>query len=265
MLPHLLADPSPYLAVFGRFHPVLLHAPLGILPALALLEFGAAVLRRPVPRGAILALAWLCAVTAAAAAASGFVLAGEGDYGGDTTSQHKILGITLGGICLLAALFAFLQNRNWFRIMLLAACGVMIPTGHLGGNITHGEDFLFEPLRAKKPSPAAPADGKGGVPAPDASEFVSTIQPILEHSCKGCHNPDKQKGELILTTIEGIEKGGENGAVIVPGKPDDSPLVTHCELPLDDDDHMPPPKKPQPTAEEVRALRTWVQNGAKFD
>ena len=265
MLLSLLDDSSPYLAVFGRFHPVLLHAPLGILPAVALLEFGAMVFRRPVPRGAILALSWLCAVTAAAAAASGLVLAGEGDYGGDTTGQHKLLGIALGGLCVLSAVLAFLHNRAPFRIALLVACGVMVPTGHLGGNLTHGDDFLFQPLREKKPVQKPPANGNGDTPAPAASEFVSIVQPILEETCKGCHNPDKQKGELILTTIEGIQKGGENGAVIVPGKPDESPLVTHCELPLDHDDHMPPPKKPQPTADQVRALRTWVQNGAKFD
>ena len=68
----------------------------------------------------------------------------------------------------------------------------------------------------------------------------------------------------MLTTVEGIQKGGENGAVIVPGKPDESPLLRRCELPLDDDDHMPPEGKPQPTAEELAALRAWLAAGAPF-
>jgi hypothetical protein len=88
--------------------------------------------------------------------------------------------------------------------------------------------------------------------------------PILERTCKGCHNPDKKKGELVLTTPEGIRKGGENGAVLVPRKPDESPMIQRCELPLDDEDHMPPADKPQPTPAELAALRQWIAAGAPF-
>lgn len=257
------ADPSPWLAVFGRAHPVLLHAPLGILPAIALLEFGAALLRRPVPRGSVLALAWLCALSGAAATASGLVLAGEGDYAGETLGQHKIAGIALGALSLVAACCAFFANRYPLRIVLLAALGVMIPAGHLGGSMTHGKDFLFAPLREQKAEPPAPPSN-GEAPAAPVSEFERTIRPLLERTCTGCHNPDKLKGELLLTTVEGIQQGGENGAVIVPGKPDESPLLTRCELPLDHDDHMPPDGKPQPTAAELAALRAWLAAGAPF-
>lgn len=255
------ADPSPWLAVFGRAHPVLLHAPLGILPAIALLEFGAALLRRPVPRGAVLALAWLCAVTAAAAAASGLVLAGEGGHADDLLGQHKLSGIALAALCVVAALAACSGNRLPLRLVLLAALGVMVPAGHLGGAMTHGRDFLFAPLH-RKPAPA-PTPSDGPPPAP-ASLFERTVRPVLERTCTGCHNPDKQKGELLLTTPEGIRKGGENGAVVVPGKPDESPLLQRCLLPLDDDDHMPPEGKPQPTADELAALRAWIAAGAEF-
>ena len=73
-------DPSPWLAVLGRAHPLLLHAPFGLLPAVAVLEFGAALLRRPVPRGPVLALAIVDVLAVAAALGSGLVLAGEGGY-----------------------------------------------------------------------------------------------------------------------------------------------------------------------------------------
>lgn len=42
----VIADPSPWLAVFGRAHPLLLHAPFGLLPAMAMFEFGPLLLRR---------------------------------------------------------------------------------------------------------------------------------------------------------------------------------------------------------------------------
>jgi hypothetical protein len=255
----LLADvPSPWLAVFGRSHPVLLHAPLGIVPAIAALEFGAVLLRRQPPRGAITALAWLAALAAAAAAASGLVLAGEPGYGGDTVGQHKIAGLAFAGLSLAAALASFRAARGVFRLLLLLALGAMVPAGHLGGTLTHGADFLFEPLRRAEAPKAAPSPT-------GQSEFRATIQPILERVCTNCHNPDKRKGELLLTTVDGIRKGGENGAVLVPGKPDESPLLTRCELPADHDDHMPPDGKPQPTAAELQALRAWIAAGAKMD
>jgi len=277
-------ETSPWLEVFGRAHPVLLHSPLGLLPALAVLEFGALLLRKTPPRGAVIAIAWLCALTGAAAAASGLVLAGAGDYSGDTIEQHKLLGIALGVLCLLTAILACLRGRRAFRVVLLLTIAVMFPAGHLGGSLTHGHDFLFAPLAAKAERPTKPDKGpvagatNGTVDAPQPaqvepsegseptqSEFVRVIQPLLERTCTKCHNEDKQKAELLLTTIEGIRKGSENGEVIVPGKPDESPLLTRCELPLDDDDHMPPEGKPQPTAEELAALRAWIAAGAKFD
>jgi uncharacterized membrane protein len=248
----MIADPSPWLAVFGRAHPVLLHAPLGLLPALFVFEFGPLLLRREVARGSVLALAVLTALTGAAAAASGFVLGGEQD-GSELLTQHKTTGLVLGGLCLLLPLLALRQGRGPFRVLLLLALGVMVPAGHLGGSITHGSDFLFAPLASVKPKSAPPLD---------ASPFATEILPILERVCTGCHNPDKVKGELLLTTREGLDRGGENGAVVVPGKPDDSPLLTRCLLPADHDDHMPPDGKKQPTAEELGKLRDWIANGA---
>ena len=47
---------------------------------------------------------------------------------------------------------------------------------------------------------------------------------------------------------------------------DDSPLLTRCLLPDDDDDVMPPAgKTPRPTTEQLATLRAWIAAGAKFD
>ena len=270
----MLADPSPWLAVFGRAHPVLLHAPLGLLPALFLFEFGPLLLRRDVPRGSVLTLAVLTGLTGAAAAASGFVLGGE-QQGGELLTQHKTWGLVLGGLCLLLPLLALRARRGAFRLLLLAALGVMVPAGHLGGSITHGADFLFEPLSPRRPSVVVPAAAPGPTPDPAtgnaqgstspaaAPTYAVDIAPILERTCTNCHNPDKTKGELLLTTREGLDRGGENGVVVVAGKPDDSPLLQRCLLPLDHDDHMPPDGKKQPTEAELALLRAWIVAGAK--
>jgi uncharacterized membrane protein len=251
----VLADASPWLAVFGRCHPVLLHAPLGLIPALLLFEFGPALLRRPVPRGSVLTLAILSALSAAAAAASGFVLGGE-NGGGELQGQHKVLGLVFAGLCLVLPFVALLQRRVPFRVLLLAAAGVMLPVGHLGGTLTHGQDFLFAPLRAKPTPPVAPTVAAG-------PPTYARVAPVLERVCVACHNPEKQKAELLLHTRAGIDQGGENGAVVVAGKPEASPLLLRCELPLEHDDHMPPEGKAQPTAAEVALLRAWIAAGCQ--
>jgi hypothetical protein len=252
--------------------------PLALVPAMALLEFGALVFRRDVPRGAILTLAWLCAVSAGLATASGLVLAGEDGYGSDTVGNHKLAGIVLGSLAVLAAIAACFANRTPFRVLLLLAVAATVPAGHLGGSITHGADFLFEPLthRQKAPRPAGvgaagqndngDSGGSGNATSGEpVSEYRDVIVPILDRTCSKCHNPDKQKAELLLTTPEGIMKGSENGPVLVPGKPDDSLLLTNCLLPIDDEFHMPPEGKPRPTADELEKLRAWIAAGAKFD
>ena len=53
--------------------------------------------------------------------------------------------------------------------------------------------------------------------------------------------------------------------LLITGRPDDSHLLTVCEFPLDDEDHMPPEDEPQMTSKEVATLRRWIQEGCKFD
>jgi hypothetical protein len=259
---------SQWLAVFGRAHPLLLHAPLGILPAITLLEFGAPLLRREEPRGAVLALAWLLALTSVLAALSGLVLASEDAGPNDTRDQHKVLGLVFAGLCVVLAVLAARRGRRWFRFSVVTALCVMVPTGHLGATMTHGRDFLFGPMRtAKKDGNAADAAANRGTPGAGTAaltEFQRTIAPILERCCTKCHNPDKKKGDLLMTTPEGLQAGGKDGPVFVPGKPEESPMVQRCLLPEDDDDHMPPKGKPQPTAAELDALKAWIAAGAKF-
>jgi hypothetical protein len=96
----------------------------------------------------------------------------------------------------------------------------------------------------------------------DKLVFQDVILPIFEAKCNNCHNADKSKGDLRLDTFEMVMKGGENGANIVPGKPDESLSIQRVLLAVDDDEHMPPDGKAQLTAGEIALLRWWVEQGA---
>jgi hypothetical protein len=93
------------------------------------------------------------------------------------------------------------------------------------------------------------------VRADDAAALWSNgVQPLLDQYCVKCHGPLEQKSELELDTVEAALKGSENGAVIVPGKPDES-LLVEVFAPKSDP-HMPPKK--QLSDHEVAKVRTWI-------
>ncbi|MEO8353652.1 MAG: PSD1 and planctomycete cytochrome C domain-containing protein, partial [Chthoniobacteraceae bacterium] len=98
--------------------------------------------------------------------------------------------------------------------------------------------------------------------AEQAAFFESKIRPILAENCYRCHSLEKgkAKGGLTLDSREGWQKGSENGPVIVPGKPEESVLVT--AIGYDDPDLQMPPKDEKLSAEQIGALTEWVKMGA---
>lgn len=92
--------------------------------------------------------------------------------------------------------------------------------------------------------------------------YVKQVKPFLAKFCVECHNPDKLRGDLDLSNVKAMQKGGQNGAAFVPGKPDKSLLVTLAEG--KDNPKMPPPNA-RATVADIAVLRTWVVAGAKDD
>ena len=89
--------------------------------------------------------------------------------------------------------------------------------------------------------------------------------PILKSRCYNCHGPTKQKGELRLDSPSAIGAGGEHGAVINTLSPDSSSLYARMILPLEDEHHMPPNERAQPTSAELAIIRAWLTEGTPFD
>ncbi|MBL8692784.1 MAG: hypothetical protein JNJ88_01670 [Planctomycetes bacterium] len=260
--------PSGWLAVFGRLHPAILHLPIGLLAAAALVEltiwfFGGSDSRR-----APMALIATAALSAILAASTGLVLHEEG-HTGEAVETHEQLGIAVAVLASLAAaaharftLGKQLLSLVLYRVFLAAAVIVLIPAGHFGGNLTHGENFLFEPLEERQAPAASNAPAGGGDAASPADLYASQIAPILASRCAGCHGEEQQKGKLALHTPEGIARGGKSGALFSGAKPAESLLLARVKLGLEEKGHMPPKSKPQPTEAELAALEKWILAGA---
>ena len=95
---------------------------------------------------------------------------------------------------------------------------------------------------------------------PDAPRYEKQIAPILLKYCVACHGEREANAELRLDSLRAIRRGSESGKVLVPGRPEKSPLVRL--LAADADPHMPPEDSAQPSAAERELLRRWVAAGA---
>ena len=84
------------------------------------------------------------------------------------------------------------------------------------------------------------------------------IRPMLENKCFSCHNPDKKKGGLELTSYAGLMNGGSGGAVVDAGNPSGSRLWT-CST-KKEEPFMPPEGAPL-EPKDLAMLSKWIEGG----
>ncbi len=95
--------------------------------------------------------------------------------------------------------------------------------------------------------------------AEDVKFFELHIRPLLAEHCYSCHSDEKQKGQLRVDSLSSLLTGGESGAAIVAGKPDESVLIQAVRY---ESFEMPPNGRlPE---ESVRLLEEWVRRGAPW-
>ena len=112
----------------------------------------------------------------------------------------------------------------------------------------HGAEFVYAP----------PVDG-GAESAEKVAFFEAKIRPLLVERCIECHGDKKQKGGLRLDSRAAWQAGGDTGAALLAGKPDESLLIKAVRY--GDKDLQMPPKKQLGEAE-VASLVEWVRQGA---
>lgn len=109
---------------------------------------------------------------------------------------------------------------------------------------------------------AAKAADKSSADRDGLMLFENKIRPALVEHCYACHSVEAQKtgklrGGLMLDTREASRSGGETGPAVVPGKPDDSLLVTS----LRHESFEMPPKGKLPDAV-IADFVKWIELGA---
>ena len=232
----------------GRMHPLILHFPIAFIVLLVVFSFFKnqidPISFQKINRFLVL----ITALTTILATIMGLFLSMEGD---DTNllNLHKWVGI---GITFLIYGLTFIKKENVFKAVLYISFISVIFAGHYGAGLTHGVNFITEPLT------------KLDVVQVDENTpiFQGFIKPIIDNKCISCHNSEKQKGDLDMSSFQSMKLGGKNGELWVSTNPKESNLLKRIHFPIEHKKHMPPEGKKQLTEEEITLLNAWIKQGA---
>jgi WD40 repeat protein len=88
--------------------------------------------------------------------------------------------------------------------------------------------------------------------------YQDNVLPLIEANCSKCHNPDKKKADLDLTSFQGALKGSGSGPIVLSSNPDGSKLwkaLNHSEEPF------MPPNRPKLGDKELETFKKWIAGG----
>ena len=253
------------LLLFGRLHPLILHFPIVLTIISLLFELARYYRLLKVADSVILIVLLAAALSTLVSIGAGFFLFASGDYSGDLMARHFWAGILTGFFIFTATgLFLVYWSTGRFYSVYLAALVisniVVAYASHLGGSITHGQDYLTEHLDVMLNEP----ESQEVRPESEMLVYDDMIAPIFEAKCLSCHNAQRAKGNFLMTSFENMLKPGESKSQPVsPGASGKSELFKRVTLAENHKDHMPPEGKTPMTEAEISLLKFWIDAGAK--
>jgi uncharacterized membrane protein/mono/diheme cytochrome c family protein len=250
----------------GHLHPVLVHLPIGILLLACLFLWLSRKEKYSYFQSSIPVILLLGAISACATCLTGYLLSGSGEYDEDLVQLHQWMGISVA-VFSIATYILYKKNKlvRWQIPFAVFFAILILITGHLGGSLTHGSDYLTKPLENLSGSDTVLIVKRRPIPdIRQAMAYTDVIEPIFQGKCYGCHSTLKQKGKLRLDQPDLIMKGGKDGVVIIAGKAVESELIKRVKSAREEEHHMPPKEKPQLNEKEAALLEWWINSGADF-
>lgn len=243
----------------GHFHVALVHLPIGVLLLALLLLLFRRNEKYNISNQVIKITLLIGVVAALLSCVTGYILLTTDSYEKPLVVWHMWMGIALAVI----SMFLYMKVARTefdilYKLLAIVTLILIFVTGHLGGSLTHGSDFISfnfndDETNTIKIKPLANVQ--------EVKAYDSVVQPILQAKCYSCHSSKKQKGGLRLDKFELIMKGGKDGKILIPGNADSSDIIKRLLLPNENEDHMPPREKPQLTAKQIMLLHWWIENG----
>jgi uncharacterized membrane protein len=259
------SERAEWVQFIGRFHPLAVHFPIGLLLVVPILELAGRSPRFSYLRLSVPFFLGLATLSATSAAILGWCLGRTGGYSGWLITQHMWAGILLSAVCWLCWLLRarMPEPGKIYGIALVVGVGLVAWTGYRGGQLSLGENHLTERMPAglrqvlgvenRNPALASIADPH--------TFYGARVQPILTARCVSCHSPDKHKGDLRLDSYRSLIRGGKDGPVVQAGNIQGSDLLRRITLPTNHDDFMPKGKSPL-SADQLKLIELWIGAGA---
>lgn len=254
----------------GRTHLVVLHFPIALIVCAAIVESSRLLWLRASRRSIAdqFRLSSSASVMLALGLASTVVAVITGlvfgfDYS-DAVDLHRILGLVSGALVVITSVVLLIARRKkttkpalvYIFLLCISAVAVSI-TGHFGGNLTHGEGFLTQPLKDIFIEPLAPQAQEHNISNTSLETYNTIIQPLFNDGCIKCHGPKKQKGDIRLDSLSYTLD--PDAGIVERGSPDASELIYRLHLPQADEDAMPPEGKGDPfTDEQIQSIESWI-------
>ena len=248
----------------GRFHPLLVHLPIGFLILAILIEIYCSLFKIRINQS-IINFTWFVAFfSSVITTVLGLLIAETGHYIDENLFMHKIFGLSLTAISFISWFLRLSIFSNLFSSSLKTLSNTVIIvlltlTGHYGGNLTHGETYLvdYAPENIKQLLVKKNRDVELEIDS--VKIYNDLIQPIFNQKCVSCHNKEISRGNLNMDSYGNVLKGGSSGNPINKSDPRKSLLIKRITMPTSELKYMPPDGEPV-SFDEIKTLIWWINN-----
>jgi uncharacterized membrane protein len=249
----------------GSLHPLVVHLPIGIVLLTLALEVFMKNKNNSIHRA--ITLGWfLSSISGIVSALFGWLLGDNGYYFESQISIHRWSAILFVLLCFLIWILRYMNfkfSRPVNRLFNLCVVLLLTITGHFGGEMTHGQNYLLDKLPfVEKEITPVPISTLVASEPDSLFVFEDLVYPVLEEKCIACHNAKSRYGGLDMSTLEGMTHGGNSGAGIKKGKPYESLIFKRVSFAHDHPKFMPPAGVPL-TYDQIATLEWWIDQGAE--
>jgi len=249
----------------GSLHPLIVHLPIGIVLLTLAIDVFIRNKNNSVHR--VITMGWFFTFFSGLLASFfGWLLGDNGYYFESQISIHRWSGIAFVSLSFIVWILRYINfrfSKPFNRSINLITMLLLMITGHFGGEMTHGQNYLLEnlPYVEKEISVVKLSESERSK-ADSLMVYEDLIHPVLEEKCMACHNQNQAYGGLNMTAFESMIKGGNSGAGIQKGNPYKSLIYKRVSFPQDHLKFMPPAGVPL-SYDQVATLEWWIDNGAK--
>ena len=248
----------------GRFHPLLVHLPIGFLILAILIESYCSIFKIKINHRVINFTWFIAFFSSVLTTILGLLVAETGHYIDENLFMHKVFGLSLTAISFISwflrlSIFSNLFSSSLKTLSNTTIIVLLTLTGHYGGNLTHGETYLVDYAPENIKELVVKKNKYVELEIDSVKVYDDLIQPIFNQKCVSCHNKEISRGNLNMDSYSNLLKGGSSGIPINKSDPRKSLLIRRITMPTSELKYMPPDGEPV-SFDEIKTLIWWINN-----